>query len=93
MKRAIEFEETVKIRHQVIIECEYDKQINMVAELDGECFDDIRSRIADTGVRILVVNENYAEDIYSVEYYDDYWTKDEERVYGPSCTEADHETD
>ena len=82
MKRAIEFEEKVKIKHQVIVEVADDSEIDDICELTGNSFDDILMQIEDnTNAKILEVNENYITDGDGLEYYDDYWTDEEEKRF------------
>ena len=76
MKRAIEFEETVKIRHQVIVEVNCEEELDTISCLTGDSFDDILLQIDnDTDAKVLESSEEYSvlsED--GLEYLDDYWT-------------------
>lgn len=86
MKRAIEFEQEVKLRHRIIIELENEADIDMICDLSGMDFNDILYQLNEfDDVKILEKSENFYEDITSgVQYYDDYWTKDEIKYYGDS---------
>lgn len=82
MKRAIEFEEMVKIKHQVIVEVADDNEIDNICELTGNSFDEILMQIEDnTNAKILEINENYVTDGNGLEFYDDYWTDNEEKRF------------
>lgn len=86
MKRAIEFEQEVKLRHRIIVELENEADIDMICDLSGMDFNDILYQLNEfDDVKILEKSENFYEDIASdVQYYDDYWTKDEIKYYGDS---------
>lgn len=86
MKRAIEFEQEVKLRHRIIVELENEADIDMICDLSGMDFNDILYQLNEfDDVKILEKSENFYEDITSdVQYYDDYWTKDEIKYYGDS---------
>ena len=83
MNRAIEFEQTLKIRHQVAVEVDDESTLDTICNLTGDSFDDILSKIeAMPNVNMLGVSEEYSCDADDgLEYYDDYWTEEEERFY------------
>lgn len=82
MKRVIEFEEMVKIKHRVIVEVTDDNEIDNICELTGNSFDEILMQIEDnTNAKILEINENYVTDGNGLEFYDDYWTDNEEKRF------------
>lgn len=84
MKRAIEFEQEVKLCHRIVIECKNEEALDAICELSGMDFDDILYQLNEfDDVKILETSENYSEDTEgSVEYGDDYWTDDEIKEYG-----------
>lgn len=79
MKRAIEFEEVIKVRHQIIVEVGSEEELNTICGLSGDSFDDILLQIDnDTDAEVLESNEEYfVENEDGLGYYDDYWTDTE----------------
>lgn len=79
MKRAIEFEEVIKVRHQVVVEVSSEEELDTVCGLTGDSFDDILLQIEnDTDAEVLESNEEYFTDSEDeLEYYNDYWTDTE----------------
>lgn len=73
MKRAIIFEETVKVQHRIIVDYENEDQLDeAISNTEGlnnldDCVDAI-----DSVVHVCSVDENWAEDSDDFEYYDDY---------------------
>ena len=75
MKRIIEVEETVKLRHQIFIEAENDEQIteavNRAEENNCQNLDEYIDALAEV-ISVQDVNEDYYEETESIEYFDDY---------------------
>lgn len=75
MKRIVEVEEIVKIHHQIYVE--YDRDNRLVYAIENEkirisSLDDFINNLVNYGINVTKVNENYSEDVESIEYYDDY---------------------
>lgn len=74
MKHIIEVEETVKVRHQIIVDIESDDDVqealNAVQDNCGSLDDFVEA--IDSVITVLEVNEEYYADTESVEYFDDY---------------------
>jgi hypothetical protein len=94
MKIAIEFEEIKRHRHQFIIDYGDEKDLDLICNVEGDSFDDVMNKILsitrykDSTSSVLSVTENYEgseENMIQdkIEYFDSYWTKDEELLYGP----------
>ena len=80
MKRTIIFEETLKIQHQVIVDCDDDDYLDNVLD-DIEHTIDVDEAIyglENAGINIESVNENYSEDGDGCEIYDVYETPESE---------------
>lgn len=74
MRRIIEVEEIVNAHHQIFVDYDCEEQLDDA--LNGEtvlfdCLEDFVNNLQDCGVNVVEVNENYSEDVESVEYYDD----------------------
>lgn len=73
MKRAIIFEETVKVQHRIIVDYENEDQLDeAISNTEGlndldDCVDAI-----DAVIHVCSIDENWAEDSDGLEYYDDY---------------------
>lgn len=80
MRHIIEVEETVKIRHQIIVdilsEGQLDEAINNVDYYTYD-IDDYVSAISDV-IPVIGVNENYIMETESIEYFDDYMCEDDD---------------
>ncbi len=71
-KRIIELEETVKVRHQIIVAYNNEEELDKAIEnLDGDHLDDIVESISNY-VSIIDVNEGYYEESEEFEFFDDY---------------------
>jgi len=83
MKRAIEFEETVRTIHRVVVDASDEDELERICSFSGDSFDDILAGIEEeTEAKILEVSEEYSTDnIWLVKYHDDYWTKEEEKRF------------
>lgn len=83
MKRAIEFEETVRTIHCVVVDTNDENELEQICSFTGDSFEDILDGIVeDTEAKILDVSEEYSTDnIWLVKYHDDYWTKEEEKRF------------
>lgn len=81
MKRAIEFQENVMYTHQVIIEYDSESELDEVCEIHGSSLYEIIKKINDIGVKVIDSSEEYSYESDGIEYYDDYWTKNEEKIY------------
>ena len=80
MRHIIEVEETVKIRHQIIVdilsEGQLDEAINNVGDYIYD-IDDYVSAISDV-IPVIGVNENYFMETENIEYFDDYMDEDDD---------------
>lgn len=80
MRHIIEVEETVKIRHQIIVdilsEGQLDEAINNVDDYTYD-IDDYVSAISDV-IPVIGVNENYIMETENIEYFDDYMCEDDD---------------
>ena len=83
MKRAIEFKETVEIRHRVVVDASKD-EIDAICDHAADSFGEILEYInEETNANILNAEENcFTEETGDFEYYDDYWTGQEEKRFG-----------
>lgn len=81
MKRAIEFQENVMYTHQVIIEYDSESELDEVCEIHGSSLYEIIEKINDIGVKVIDSSEEYSYESDGIEYYDDYWTENEEKIY------------
>ncbi len=83
MKRAIEFEETVKITHRVVVDANSEDELDQICSLTGDSFDDILIKIAqNTQAKILESSEEYSSNTDGwVEYCDDYWTEEDHEKF------------
>ena len=75
MNRIIEVEELVKIHHQVYVE--YDNEGQLDNALNDKTvgvydLDDFVENLQDYGIKVTKINENYSEELESIEYFDDY---------------------
>lgn len=73
MKRIVEVEETVHVRHQIYIECDSLEQLDEALDRACGCFnlDDFVDAL-DQIVHVNEVNENYFEETEDIDYFDDY---------------------
>ena len=74
MRYIIEVEETVKIRHQIIIDVEDEEEVDRVLDSMNDYYDELDDCIDDIAkmVDVLEVNEEYCIQTDGVEYYNDY---------------------
>lgn len=84
MKRAVEFKETIDVRHQIVVEVGNEEDIDFISSLEGRSIDEILIDISkEDDIKILEVNEDYSlESNEDVEYWDDYWTDREKEQFG-----------
>lgn len=83
MKRIIEVEEIVNVHHQIFVDYDCEEQLDDA--LNGEtvlfdCLEDFVNNLQDCGINVVEVNENYSEDVESVEYYDDEEWNEERKI-------------
>ena len=81
MTRAIVFEETVRIRHKILVDYDSDNDLDIAIgkTREGMCLDECVEVIDSTpNIRVKKVIENYDEDSEGVEYSDDYDEEDED---------------
>ncbi|MGN0246945.1 MAG: hypothetical protein ACI4DK_13405 [Lachnospiraceae bacterium] len=74
MKWIIEVEETVKMRHQIIVDIDNEGQLEKALDNAGDyctSLDDFVDAVADV-IPVLEINEEYYAETDSVEYFDDY---------------------
>lgn len=73
MKRIVEVEETVHVRHQIYIECDSLEQLDKALDRACRCFnlDDFVDAL-DQIVHVNEVNEDYFEETEDIDYFDDY---------------------
>lgn len=79
MRRVIEVEETVKVRHQIFVDVYNDEQIEEAIKYAGDycsTLDDYVLCIEEI-IPVVEINEEYYIDTESVEYFDDYEVDDE----------------
>jgi len=83
MKRAIEFEETVRTIHRVVVDANDEDELDQICGFSGDSFDDIIAGIEEnTGAKLLEVSERYSTDnTWLVEYRYDYWTEEEQKMF------------
>ena len=80
MKHIIEVEETVKIRHQIIVDIMSEDQLDDALNSVGDYvydIDDYVSAISDV-IPVVYVNENYVMETENIEYFDDYMDEDDD---------------
>ena len=81
MRHIIEIEETVKIRHLIVVDIMSEGQLEEALDsVNGCCIyniDEYADAISDV-IPVLEVNENYFSDTESIEYFDDYMDKDDD---------------
>jgi hypothetical protein len=81
MRHIIEVEETVKIRHLIVVDILSEGQLEEALNSVNGCYiyniDEYADAISDV-VPVLEVNENYFSDTESIEYYDDYMCEDDD---------------
>ena len=81
MRYIIEVEETVKVRHQIVVDVMSDEQIeDALDSVDGiyiDGIDDYVDAISDV-IPVLSVNEGYLTETESIEYFDDYMCEDDD---------------
>lgn len=71
-KRIIELEETVKVRHQIVVAYNDEEELDRAIEnFEGDNLDDIVESIGNY-VTVTDVNEEYYEESEGFEYFDDY---------------------
>lgn len=74
MKRIIEVEEIVNIRHQIFVDYDCEEQLDDAINgkaVPFDCLEDFVNNLEDCGVNVVEVNKNYFEYVESVEYYGD----------------------
>ena len=74
MRHIIEVEETIKMRHQIIVDVENDEEVEEAIEsVDGvvHSLDEFVEEIGKK-VNVYFVNEEYYAETEEVEYFDDY---------------------
>lgn len=67
--------------HQVIIEYDSESELDEVCEIYESSLYEIIEKINDIGVKVIDSSEEYSYESDRIEYYDDYWTKNEEKIY------------
>lgn len=75
MERIVEVEEIVKIHHQIYVEYGDEEQLDDALSNDTVNIynmDDFINNLRNYGINITGINENYSEDLDSIEYFDDY---------------------
>ena len=71
-KRIIELEETVEVRHQIVVAYNDEEELDRAIEnFEGDNLDDIVESIGNY-VTVTDVNEEYYEESEGFEYFDDY---------------------
>lgn len=81
MRHIIEVEETVKIRHQIIVDISSEGQLEEALDVvNGSRVYNIDDYVDALSyeIPVLGLNENYFMDTDSVEYYDDYMCEDDD---------------
>lgn len=81
MRHIIEVEETVKIRHQIVVDILSDGQLeDALNSVDSALVDDLSDYVDELSqvIPVLEVNENYIMNTWSVEYFDDYMCEDDD---------------
>lgn len=72
LKRIIEVEETVMVRHQIVVAYNDEEELDRAIEnMEGDHLDDIVDSISNY-VTVTEVNENFYEESEDFEYFDDY---------------------
>ena len=81
MRHIIEVEETVKIRHQIVVDILSEGQLEDALNSVEGCYiydiDEYVDAIADV-VPVVSVNESYIMETESIEYFDDYMCEDDD---------------
>lgn len=79
MKRIIEVEETLKLRHQIFVEIDSEEDLECAIEgVPNRCSSlDDYVRAIESRVHVVEVNEEYYGETDSIEYYDDYLDDEE----------------
>ena len=75
MNRIIEVEELVEIHHQVYVEYDNEEQLDDALNdkiVNVYNLDDFVENLQDYGIKVNKINENYSEELKSIEYFDDY---------------------
>ena len=71
-KRIIELEETIRVRHQIVVVYNDEEELDRAIEnFEGDNLDDIVESIGNY-VTVTEVNEEYYEESEGFEFYDDY---------------------
>ena len=81
MRHIIEVEETVKIRHQIIVDILSEDQLEEALDVVDKAYiydlDTYVEAISDV-IPVLGVNEGYISETYNIEYFDDYMDEDDD---------------
>ena len=81
MRHVIEVEETVKIRHLIVVDIMSEGQLEEALDSVNGCYiydiGDYADAIGDV-IPVLSVNEAYISETENIEYFDDYMDEDDD---------------